>query len=127
MENYKNILPDDLFHVITKGVTYELCVAEKNVTNFTKFSDYLTDNISVDVHYCFVIHCELQDGGLFVSTGGFNFCKMDYNDAEILYNTLIDSFHNTYSGNDIVNYVNVSFHPYNTIIKLKEFKSNIGL
>jgi hypothetical protein len=127
MEKYKNIVPDDVFHVIPKGITYELCVGEKNVANFTKFSGFLVDNISADLHYCYVVHFELHDGGIFTCNGGFKFQNLDFDTPEGFYNYLIDSHLNGYSASDPVNYINISFHPYDTIMRLKELKSKVGL
>lgn len=127
MNKYKNILPGDTFHIITKGITCEICVTDNNVANFTKFSDFLQDNLIVDVHYCYAIHCILHDDCLFILTGGFKLRNSDLNDIEMLYNNLISSFIKSYSGKEIVNYINVSFHPYNSIIMFKYFKSKLGL
>lgn len=64
---------------------------------------------------------------LFVSSGGFQLSNMDFNKIEMIYSHLINSFLNSYSANEIINYVNVSFHTYNSIIILKELISKIGL
>jgi hypothetical protein len=127
MEKYKGIVPDDILHVITKGKTCELCVMDKNLSNYMKFSDFLIANLRADLHYCYVVHCELDDGGLFVLSGGFKFPNMDEDDIEMIYNHLINNFLNNYSENNTVNFVNVSFHPYNSIVLLKGIKSDIGL
>jgi hypothetical protein len=127
MEKYKGILPDDVLHIITKGKTCELCVQDKNLSNYLKFSDFITDSLVTDINYCYVIHCELYDGGLFVSSGGFKLRNMDEDDKEMIYNHLIHAFLSSYSGNDPVNMVNVSFHPYDIIMMLKDLKSTVGL
>src|ERR1700738_1596379 len=123
MENFKGIVPDNALHVITKGITCELCVQDKTLSNYLKFSDFITLNLQANINYCYVIHCLLQDGGLFVLSGGFRFSELDEDDVEFLYNHLIQNFLSSYSGNDIVNFVNVSFHPNNSIVKLKGLKS----
>lgn len=127
MENYKNILPSDVFHVISKGVTCELCVADRNFVNFNKFSDFLVDNISAGVHYCYVIHFELHDDGLLTTTGGFKLKDLEYESMEKFYSFLIDAHNNSYTGNDIINHVNISFYPYDAILRLLELKTNVGL
>lgn len=127
MENYNGIVPDDVLHVITKDKTCELCVTDKNLSNYLKFSDFLTLNLRADLHYCYVIHCLLHDGGLFVLSGGFKLRKMDEDDLEMIYLHLIHAFLNSYSGIDTINFVNVSFHPYDGILRLKELKSKVGL
>jgi hypothetical protein len=49
----------------------------------------------------------------------------------MIYNHLINSFLNSYNNNsvsqDTINFVNVSFHPYNSVLILKELKSKISL
>jgi hypothetical protein len=127
MEKYKGIVPDDVLHVIIKGKTYELCVQDKNFSYYIKFSDFIISNLITGLHYCYVIHCELHDGGLFVLSGGFKYPNMDEDDIEMVYNHLINSFLNSYNSSDTVNFVNVSFYPYNSILILKEFKSKVGL
>jgi hypothetical protein len=128
MEKYKNILPENVFHVITKGKTCELCVTNNNISNYTNFSNFVSDNLIVDVNYFYVIYYKSDcDGGLFVLTGGFKLCEMDFYDIEMVYNHLIESFNNSYNGHDRVNSINVSFHPYNAILLFKEYKSKIGI
>ena len=130
MEKYKGILPYDVLYVITKGKTCELCVSDKSLGNYLKFSDFLSDNLKANTHYCYVIHSELYDGGLFVLSGGFKFPKMDEDSKEILYNHLIHFFLTNYSAtqeSDAINFVNISFHPYDIIMMLKDLKSTVGL
>jgi hypothetical protein len=105
-----------------------LSVANKNLSNYTSFSDFISNNLAVNTDYFYVIYYESDyDQGLFVLTGGFKLCKMDFYNIEMVYNHLIESFNNSYSGHDVVNSINVSFHPYNIILLFKEYKSKMGL